>query len=513
MYQYNKKGFGVLLGLFFLLGVLLPAQGGQRGEKKSVSSWIKKNDTNEDGKVCPDESDLPAEIFDRLDQDGDGCFNAEEAGASKGGPQRDRQRNMLSGLDKDGDGKVCLEDLPNDRPEMVERGKEMLARHDKDGDGCLSGDEIPQGGSNPGGNRNLWSMLVPLDRNGDGLVCRDEVPLYDMRATGRIGELYIEYLDVGDINNDNCLEESEVNIPLEERAQWEHLSRMDMNGDGLVCTDEMPLTDRGSENPQSLIQRLDKNGDGCLSEDEAALPPTPQSPWARISTMDLNGDGLVCRDEVPDVLFGEGGRFGRGQDAPPRSADQGRRGEGQGRGSFGRPPEPPSPEMEFNAMLRSFDHDGDRCLSESEIPQGPVGGGISWSHFERMDTNKDGLVCMDEWAAISDGFQGRPQQEGRGGLQGNPQGGRPERGRRPDFGQILEKLDLNGDRCIEESEIPTPPQQGQGNRKPRGANFVERFDANGDGAVSPDEFDGPEDVFAKLDQNGDGLIDHADLDH
>lgn len=45
--------------------------------------------------------------------------------------------------------------------------------------------------------------------------------------------------------------------------------------------------------------------------------------------------------------------------------------------------------------------------------------------------------------------------------------------------------------------MPPPPQKGD---------FVARLDANQDGKVSADEFDGPAEHFAELDQNGDGYL-------
>ncbi|MGD8847450.1 MAG: EF-hand domain-containing protein [Desulfobacteraceae bacterium] len=40
----------------------------------------------------------------------------------------------------------------------------------------------------------------------------------------------------------------------------------------------------------------------------------------------------------------------------------------------------------------------------------------------------------------------------------------------------------------------------------QGAGFIERFDQSGDGLVSSDEFPGPDDLFSKLDSDGDGYI-------
>lgn len=45
---------------------------------------------------------------------------------------------------------------------------------------------------------------------------------------------------------------------------------------------------------------------------------------------------------------------------------------------------------------------------------------------------------------------------------------------------------------------------------PRGGGF-EQDDVNNDGKVSQDEFSGPEDLFTKLDANGDGFITKGEI--
>jgi len=56
------------------------------------------------------------------------------------------------------------------------------------------------------------------------------------------------------------------------------------------------------------------------------------------------------------------------------------------------------------------------------------------------------------------------------------------------------KLDQNGDGYLGVSEAP----------KPRG--FIERLDKDHDGRISAEEFDGPAEHFAKLDRDQDGYI-------
>ncbi len=74
--------------------------------------------------------------------------------------------------------------------------------------------------------------------------------------------------------------------------------------------------------------------------------------------------------------------------------------------------------------------------------------------------------------------------------------------------RVFSKLDQNGDGYIDEDEARKKPR-----RKPfkNLATFMEDLDADNDGRVSKDEFQGPERFFSKLDQDEDGYIDEEEL--
>lgn len=110
--------------------------------------------------------------------------------------------------------------------------------------------------------------------------------------------------------------------------------------------------------------------------------------------------------------------------------------------------------------------------------------------FERSDTNGDGFVSKDEFAA------GRTS--------------------------MFSKLDANGDGVIDQAEIDkareawhqraNKPAQTEGNTQTQAQNkehrgFMARLDTNNDGKITAAEFAAAGDqMFAKLDKNADGKI-------
>ena len=179
---------------------------------------------------------------------------------------------------------------------------------------------------------------------------------------------------------------------------------------------------------------------------------------------------------------------------------------GAGGASWAQGPKPEPPRDAFTAL----DRDGDGKVSREELRGG----------FDRVDADDDGFISRDELAQVRRELGEKRAGEGR------------EEKAPPARPQILEKLkalDKDGDGTVSRDEFQGPPElfdrldadkdgsvtteEGiQFARQAPGHNpeaVKERFramDKDNDGSISRDEFQGPAPRFDILDANKDGLI-------
>jgi Ca2+-binding EF-hand superfamily protein len=261
-------------------------------------------DSNKDGSITSDEvAEERKSFFERLlrtgDKDKDGKLTREEFAAAnqderprrpdgdqpgaprrpEGAPPIDPERAFRF-MDRNGDGKVTADELPEERREMF---KNNISRADKDGDGAINLEEFKGSmealarlmGRGPmpgglGGPPNLANapFFRAIDANGDGKLSGDEL--------AKAGDA----LKTLDRNKDGALTPEELAPPGgpfgrpgepgtppadgAARAMLDRLKQADTNGDGKLSKDEAP--ERLKEN----FDRIDANSDGFIDQSEAA---------------------------------------------------------------------------------------------------------------------------------------------------------------------------------------------------------------------------------------------------
>lgn len=257
---------------------------GPGGEGGFMNPIVTALDANRDGVISSSEIRNAPAALASLDKDHDGKITREEVRPNfgpdggpggrppgQGGNGSPEMVKTLLGFDKNGDGKLSKDELP-------ERMQGMFARGDVNKDGFLSKEEIEKLAGSSGGN----------ERGGPGGP-------QGMRPDPVFAAL--------DTDNDGVISAAEI------KASATSLSKLDKNGDGQLTQDELrpnmgPGGMRGG-NPAEMIDRLfaenDKNGDGKLSKAEA-----PERVQELFDRADQNKDGFLTKDELRKAFEGMG---------------------------------------------------------------------------------------------------------------------------------------------------------------------------------------------------------------
>jgi Ca2+-binding EF-hand superfamily protein len=397
----------------------------------------------------------PGEIFERIDANKDGKLQKSEV--SDKVPERVRE--MLNRIfEKAGKDEITREELMRSIGEAA-RGAgggsgEMLQRLkglDKNGDGTISKDEIPDEGA-----ERLRGLMERLG-GGDSIDLKKAEEFAARmereggpRPEGRPGEGRPE----GDRGPrpEGRGPDGERRGPPEGRPE----GRPDGDRPRPEGDREMPERrgpdGRGPEGPGrgGLMRLLDENHDGRLSRQEFSQAAT------FFADLDMNRDGSLDPSELMGGPGGPGGREmgpdGRGPrpDGDFRPGPDGERmregdrpaprGEGDRPRPDGERPRPegdrPRPEGDRpdgdrppggrpdgarfgnpGDFWKQLDKNGDGSLTKEEAPE------RMRENFDSLDADKDGKVTQDEFR------KGMEERFGRGGPGGRP--GRPEGERRP----------------------------------------------------------------------------------
>ncbi len=313
--------------------------------KPDPAGVFKRLDTNGDGKLTAEE--VPAgkrEFFDRAlrsgDADGDGVLNAAEfARAFSSGRDSDRERDsrsprrpgsssggrsapsaaeFIKRLDKDGDGKVSSEELP-----QIYRARlgVKFEKFDKNKDGALNQEEVaamltasyssrrssgtpsrdsdrPRPSTRDADQPSQDALFAILDRDRDGKLSRRE-----LEAAGSI-------LARLDRDKDGSVSKREIAAAASDRAPSSRSSR------------ERSSRERDSRGGiSSYARRLDKNEDGKLTKDEASGPIKE-----RFDSLDEDGDGILKIEDIEKAFRRPRSRSPKdGKDSDSRPSDRRRR--------------------------------------------------------------------------------------------------------------------------------------------------------------------------------------------
>ena len=474
------------------LGPIGGGAGGRSGDPRQRFEML---DRNKDGKITLEE--LPEPIRDRMkplfDRLGKTEITAEDfakfpgpGGAGGVGGQRPDPKESFKQFDKNGDGKLTKDELPEplrDRlGQVFERlGKTELTQEEwVQAAGRFMGQE-----AGPGGPRlEPAELFKQFDANGDGKLTKDEMPA-EMRERmaplfERLGKTEITQKEFAraaaqfrggaegrpgqnpqgrrpegarpeGTRPEGAAAPEGGRRPDQPRAEGgrppfgnpdERFGRLDANGDGKVTVEEAP--ERAKQLVTQALRRAGKDANGSLTKEEFVKNmPTPQrrAEGQRRPEGDRGPEGERREgDRGSEARRDEGDRRPEG-DRPPEGDRR-----PEARGPEGRDPEGARrPDgLRGPILVRKLDKNNDGRISKDELA-------ALASLFDELDTNHDGQL---DPAELIGGPMGPPRD---GELRLSPD-------RRPERDRPLDRR-VDGDRRPD-GDRPQPPRGDGAERRP-----------------------------------------------
>jgi Ca2+-binding EF-hand superfamily protein len=438
-------------------------------------------------------------LFDEIDTNKDGKISQDEYKNAFGVNMEELKRRMrekwgsidegFEAFDANGDGQITEEEFVAACKKLgipKERAQLLHAEMDLNGDGVVTPDEwrkamglsrkdVMEKLSNTFGSP--AEALKELDADGDGKITKDEFRAA-MEKKGLSPEEIDEMFKKLDADGDGIISPEEWAAGSGQKdlakAQFAPGTAGAARASGQLPAAIGDFNKRAKKafgTPKAAFEAMDTNGDGKISPEEwkaacEKLGMTPEHAEAAWKLLDANGDGAI----TPEEFFA-----GTGKDGFPF-------------------------EFAIPSALPDFNR---KAQKEFGTPQ---------QAFEAMDTDGDGKISREEWAA------------GCAKLGMSPE----------DTEQAFKELDKNGDGFIEPEEFYGPEGVGTPDKfnipsaipgfnerakavyaTPREA--FKGIDKDGDGKITPEEWKAecaklgmsPEEAdqaFKELDKNGDGHI-------
>jgi len=373
--------------------------GTNRRQGGNSQQMLRKADSNKDGKITLDELSPQARarmapLFKRLGKE---SLTFEEITQAMSRSRRPSAEEMMQRLDENKDGKLTLEEVPEDHRKMIaplfnrlgkksvtlKELKEALASMQaRSGNTPRPQTDRPESDRPKTANNNSQATrlaednFAQLDTNKDGKLTLDEAP----ERGKRIVQTILERIGKG---------------PKDAITKQEFVKAA-LRGGGNKSDRPSSQSDRPGSGLPLFVKVLDSNNDGMLSKDELARATEA------FADLDFNGDGRLDMLE----LIGRNSNLNRpGTGRPPGQRPSGRtqRPNGAGQPNAGSPRTGAARAAQFAPLLQRFDTNKDGKVSRDEAPEKMK------ARFGQMDTNNNNFVDAKEFAAAFDRLRNRPK--------------------------------------------------------------------------------------------------------
>ena len=413
-------------------------------------------DKNKDGKVTLDE--VPEPFRDRLkpafERLGKTELTLEDfaklpapGGMAGPGGQRPDPKESFKQFDKNGDGKLTKDELPEPLRERIGQVFERLGKTELTQEEWVqaAGRFMGQAGGAGGQRPEPGAAFKRLDANGDGKLTKDELPA-DMRE--RMAPLF-ERLGKSELTQDEFIQGG----PPGGRPGQNPQGRRPEGGRPEGARPEGAAAPEGDRRPDQPRAESGRRPEGDRGPD-ARRPEGERRPDGDRPPEGRRPEGERREgDRGPDQPRSENGRRPEGDRGPDARHPEGERRPDGDRGPEGRGPEgdrrPEGPRGP--TIIRKLDKNNDGRVSKDELAK-------LVDLFDELDTNHDGQLDPSE---LIGGPMGPPREGG------GPNGDRrPQGERRPDGGRGAEGRRPEGDRRPDDRR--PEGERGSDARRPEG---------------------------------------------